>query len=348
MHIDTEQWRPLVHALASKQSRKALARAFPATPGTISDAYAITAEPDGILTTISPRVSAGSLSTSLGLTATGLREPGILPAGTLAYAGINDPGKIVRQLIIGGYSAFEAVQGTTKLLPDGLNIPQIMAHGDDIIQQIDKQIGINLDDQVFSWMHGDASVAILPVGSKDFGTGSPTTTLSLVATLQVTDQATLVADLAAIQSALQAIPGSGLESLRFTQVPTSAGNPLQMLMATPTGIGYTFYHGYLIVATALPADFAGIVQASTGNSLASDPKYRTAFSYFPRVPYGAAMYANLTGVREMAEKLAQASGADMRDYDRQVRPILKSFTSLATVSFAGPNGGSARFIGIGS
>ena len=64
-------------------------------------------------------------------------------------------------------------------------------------------------------------------------------------------------------------------------------------------------------------------------------------------PYGAAMYANLTGLREMIEKIAKASGTDMRDYNKQARPVLMMFKSLSSVSFAGPNGGSAQFIGIG-
>ncbi len=348
VHVDTEQWRPLVKALATNPSARAWRTAFPAQPGTLSDAYSVSAEPDGILTTSSPRVAVGSLSSSLGLTATGLTEPSFLPADTLAYAGLNDPGTLIRDLLIGAYAGAMAAQKNPHLQPGDLNVTQILANGDTIIKKIDQQIGINLDDRVFSWMHGDASIALLPAGSRDFGKSSPTNSLSVVATLRITDQATVQADLAFIKLALQAIPNSGLQGLQFVEVPTSSSNPLEMLAATPTGIGYTFYHGYLIVASALPADFAGIVKASAGGSLAANPTYKKAFVYFPNRPYGAAFYANLTGLRETIEKLARATGADMRDYNRQVRPILLSFKSVSAVSFAGPTGGGAQFIGISS
>jgi hypothetical protein len=347
VHLDTEQWRPLVqHALASDPSTKSLAASLPKTPGTTSAAYSMTAEPDGLLTTSSPRVSVGSLATATGLAATSVTEPDFLPANTLAFFGMHDPGTIIRELVIGAYAGAMAAQKNPHLQFGDLNIPQILANGDQIVKKIDGQIGINLDDQVFSWMHGDASVALLPVGSKDFGTDSPTTTLSVVATLRVTDPATVQADLSAIKAALMLIPDSGVKGLDFVQVPASAGNPLRMLIATPTGIGYTFYNGYLVVATALPADFSSIMKASAGNSLALSPTYKTAFAYFPTRPYGAATYMNLTGLREMIEKIAKASGADMHDYNSQVRPLLLSFKSLSSVSFAGPNGGGAQFIGI--
>jgi hypothetical protein len=169
----------------------------------------------------------------------------------------------------------------------------------------------------------------------------------VVATLRLSNQVTVEADLALIRLALQAIPNSGLQGLNFVEVPTTAGNPLEMLASTPTGIGYTFYNGYLIVASALPADFSGIVKASAGGSLASDPVYKAAFAYMPSRPYGTALYANLTGLRQTIESMARASGADMRDYDSTVRPVLQDFSSFAAVTFAGPSGGCAEFIGIG-
>ena len=67
----------------------------------------------------------------------------------------------------------------------------------------------------------------------------------------------------------------------------------------------------------------------------------------PSRPYGTALYANLTGLRQTIESMARASGADMRDYDSTVRPVLQDFSSFAAVTFAGPSGGCAEFIGIG-
>jgi hypothetical protein len=328
VHIDTEQIRPFVTTFAGRSAAKGLPRA----PGTLSGAFAVTAEPDGILMSASPLVRIGSLATGQGLPATNAGEPSILPANTLVYAALNDPGTLIRRLV---ETLVPRLQGTSS------------GHIMDPIQALKLATGLNIDNDVLSWMHGDASLALLPVGSKDFGAGSPTTSLSLVATLRVPNQALVEAKLLKINAALQAIPNSGAAALKFVEVPTASGNPLNMLALTPSGVGFTFYHGYLIVGTALPADYAAMQQASAGKRLAASPLYTAALGHFGAHRFGMVFYVNVTKLRQTSERIAAAMGTDLRPYRRGAQPLLSAFTSVSAVAYAGPNAGGAVFLGIG-
>jgi Protein of unknown function (DUF3352) len=344
LHVDTEQLRPLLKLARGVPS----AVVFPKTAGTFSEAFSLSAETDGLLATASPAVRVGSLATGAGLPATSISEPSILPADTLLYAGLHDPGALIRRFLVTAYSlasrSCSSEAASLQKLGAGAAVCDVAQPGD-VITKIDKAIGLNLDDDVFSWMHGDASIAVLPVGSRAYGADSPTTIVSLVATLQVPDQATVQAKLDKIQAALNAIPG--IEKLRFTEVPSAAGNPLHMLAQTPTGEGYTYYRGYLIAATALPADMASMAQAAPGQNLASSPLLSAAQAHFGAHSYSTVFYANLTMLRQTIERIAKASGVNLTSYNREARPVLSTLKSLSTVTYAGPDGGGAVFIGIG-
>jgi hypothetical protein len=338
-HFDTEQWRPL---LPTTGTNAAAGASFPKSPGTASVSVSLSAEADGILGTTSPLLLTGSLVGRRSLPATALSEPALLPANTLAFLGFSDPGSLIRAGLAGA-QIFSHLGRDARLTPDAFG----PAQQDAAIAQINAQIGVNLDDQVFSWMHGDASVSLLPNGSSDQGSTSPAARMSLVLTLRVADQSAIEARLAAIESALRAIPNSGFQGLSFVDTPTSAGNVLHMLALAPTGSGYTFYHGYLIVASALPADFAAMQAIGGGGSLAADPLYAAALAHFGSHAYGSFMHANLTLIRQAMEAMAQAGGADLSSYRQQVQPVLASIKSLSAVRYAGPDAGSAVFLAIG-
>jgi|GEM_PF-1177476 len=351
IHVDTEQLRPLLQAAGTAGTAMGLPQ-LPKAPGAMSQAYSVSAEPGGLLFSASPFVAIGSLMPATSPGATALGEPAFMPANVLAFAALHDPGTLIRQVFITAYALLGSSCITAQLtnVQAGTTVSSTTTcpapKTGNAIAQLDKALGFNLDDDLFSWMHGDASLALLPIGSQDFGAKSPTTSLSLVATVRVADQSLVQAKLDKIVAALKAIPHSGLPPFTFVLVPTSAGNPLHLLSLTPTGAGYTFWHGYLIVASALPADFAAMQQAGTGKNLASSPLYTMAQAHFGAHAYNAVLYVNLTSLRLAIEKVAAASGTDMRAYNREARPVLSVFKSLSAVSYAGSTGGGAMFVGI--
>jgi hypothetical protein len=312
--------------------------------GSFAEATSLTAEPDGILYSASPQLRSGAVAAGLSLSPTQLAEAGFLPDDTLVYAAVHDPAGLIRQGIEGIAAALRAssmcitANGVTK------------CHGvrqQDPIQQFNRATGLNFDNDVLSWMHGDASLALLPVGSAAFGAKSPLTRLSLVATLQVSDQGFVESRIAKINAALQKLGGpSASLALRFVDVTGAGGQPLHILAATPNGIGYTFYHGYLMLGTALPADVAALERGSAGHSLWMSPLYQAAFSHLANRPHGAVLFVNIAHLRPTLEQIARAMGTDMKSYN-QLRPLLTAFKSLAAVTYAGQDAGGAVFLGIG-
>lgn len=313
-------------------------------PGHYAAATSMTAESDGILYSVSPQIRTGALAAGVGLTPTQLAETSFLPDDTLVYTAINDPGSLIMRALTAATAALRASQrcisanGVTQCNP---------VQQPDPAQQFERATGLNLDNDILSWMHGDASLALLPVGSAAFGADTPLTRLSLVATIKVENQGFVEAKIAKINAALQKLAGpQGALALQWVDVQGANGQPLHMLAATPNGIGYTFYHGYLLLGTALPTDVAALERGSAGQNLRMSPLYRAAFSHLGNQPIGTVLFVNIGHLRQTLEEVAAATGTDTTGY-KQARPLVTAFKSLAVVTYAGANAGGALFIGIG-
>jgi Protein of unknown function (DUF3352) len=302
--------------------------------GTLSQAFAITAKPAGLLLTASPGVHTGSLATTLTLSPLQNASAANLPAGTLFYAALNDPGSLLHAIL----TELTALAQQTTFPIKGL----------DELKVLNKLLGIDLDQDVFSWMHGEASIALLPAGTSAFGPSIPASTrLSLVATLKIADPTTVDQKLQQIAAAFQSLSADP-NGLQLVETTGTNGSPERILAATPNGIGYTFYNGYLIVASALPADIAAIVGTGSSSNLSSNPLYQAALTYAGPGPYGAVTFVNLAALRQSFEQIAQDSGADLTRYNQRVRPLLTALKSLTFVANPGANGGGVAFLGIGS
>jgi hypothetical protein len=306
----------------------------PARTGTWSQAFAVTAKPAGLLFTASPSVRTGSLATTIALSPLQNTSAADLPANTLVYAALDDPGTLIQSCL----TALSAMMQQTAFPIKGL----------DEVKVLNKLLGIDLNQDVLSWMHGEASVALLPVGSTAFGPAFPASTrLSLVVRLKVTDPTTVDQKLQQIASAFQSL-SSDPNGLQLVETTGTNGSPERILAATPNGIGYTFYNGYLVVASALPADVAAIAGTASSGSLSSSPLYQAALTNVGPGPYGAVTFLNLTGLRQTFEQIAQDRGANLTRYNQRIKPVLSAFKSFTFAANPGANGGGAAFLAIGS
>jgi Protein of unknown function (DUF3352) len=330
IHVDLGALAQLSAAVHRGQA----ARGSAVRTGTLSQAFALTAKPDGLLVTASPRVSTGSLATMLALSPLQNASAANLPAGTLFYAALDDPGSLLHAIM----SEATAMAQQTAFPIKGL----------DEVKVLNKLLGLDLDQDIFSWMHGEASIALLPVGSNAFGPSFPASTrLSLVATLKVADPTTVDQKLQQIVAAFQSLSVDP-NGLQLGETTGTNGSPERILAATPNGIGYTFNNGYLIAASALPADVAAIAGAGSSSNLSTNPLYQAALTYAGPGPYGAVAFLNLTALRQSFEQIAQDRGANLTRYNQKVKPLLSAFKSLTVVANPGANGGGIAFLGIGN
>jgi len=323
VHRDLQAEHQLALALGSARA----AHTIPMS-GTYSQAFAVSAQPTGILVTASPTVTTGALTQTVTLSPLADVTAGALPAGTLLYAAINDPGSMIQTIL----TQIAALAGTANTR--GLAL--------DPLQVVNRLLGMDLNQDVFSWMHGEASMAILPAGAADAKTAAARR-LSMVVTLKVDDPALVQQKLQQIVGALQSLSDNP-SRLQFVPTTGPGGVVEQVLAATPNGMGYAFVNGYLVVASALPADVASLQGVGPGTSLATDPQFRDAVQEAGSTPAGAVVYANLTALRLAFEQIAQDEGTNLTKYNANVRPWLTTFTSLSMVARAGSGGGGAFFL----
>ncbi len=329
LHYDLAAASQLAEALRGGRS----IRSVSGRTGTLSQAFAITAKPDGLLFTASPSIRTGSLVKNVSLSPLQNSSAANLPDGALFYAAINDPGDLLKSIL---------TQVTTHGQQSSFPIKPL-----DPIKVLDKTLGIDLQQDVFSWMHGEASIALLPVGNDAFGGSLPAASrLSLVATLKITDQGTVDQKLQQLDAAIQAL-SSDPSGLQLVETTGANGSPERILAATPKGIGYTFNNGYLIAATALPADITALQGVSSGSNLSTNALFKAALSYAGPAPYGAVAFIDLSALRQSLEQIAQDKGLDLTRYNHEVRPLLTAFKSLTMVANPGANGGGVLFLGIG-
>jgi len=299
-----------------------------AAPGSFSVAAALSAQTDGILFTTSPQYSSGSLATMTTFRSTSNAAAALFPADALGFSSLGDLGSLASGIVL-------ALQKSSAL-------SSVDCAAADPFKAFTKATGLDLNADVLSWMHGEMSVALLPVGSptayKD--KGDPLATTSLVIALKVQDQALAQAKLTKIIAALN-LHSKKADQVKVIVVPGPGGVPLHVASKSPSGLGYAFYKGYLLVSTALPADLGAMQKGGAG----AVPELNAALLHFGGGPYSGTFYLNLTNIRLLAEKVATASGTDMKSYNSTAKPLLVPFKSLSAVIYAN-TGATAMFIGI--
>ncbi|MGH2347260.1 MAG: DUF3352 domain-containing protein, partial [Chloroflexota bacterium] len=202
-----------VHADLQAEQRLALAlrpqQATNTTPlsGTYSQSFAVSAEPTGVLVTASPTVTTGAFTRTVSLSPLADSTAGALPAGTLLYTAINDPGSLIQA----GLTQVAAL--TQQSTTHGLAL--------DPLKVINRLLGIDLNQDVVSWMHGEASMAILPTGSVS-GKTAAARRLSMVVTLKVDSPTQVQQKLQQIVGTLQSL-STDPSRLQFVQTSGTGG-----------------------------------------------------------------------------------------------------------------------------
>ncbi|MGH2344171.1 MAG: DUF3352 domain-containing protein, partial [Chloroflexota bacterium] len=297
-------------------------------PGTFSVGFSMSAQPDGVLLSTSPVYTTGSLATSTAFKATSNGAVELFPSTTLGFASLGDPGAIIAQAV--------------KTLSQSGSLSSLNCGASDPLKAFTKATGLDLNKDVLSWMQGDLSVAVLPVGSaaayKD--KGDPLAYTSVVVALKVKNQALAESKLTKIVAAGNA-KSKKAERVKVIVVKGPGGVPMHVAANSPTGLGYAFYKGYLLLASSLPADL-GVVQKGGGVSV----PLNAALKHFGSGPFSGSLYLDLTSLRALIEKAAGATGTDMKTYNSSVKPLLEPFKTFSAVAFANGSG-TAEFIGIG-
>jgi len=300
-----------------------------AAPGSFSVAAALSAEPDGILFTTSPVYSSGSLATMTSFKGTSNAAASLFPGSTIGFASLGDLGTLASEVVLA--------------LSKSAALSSVDCAASDPFKAFTTATGLDLNNDVLSWMHGELSVALLPVGSpatyKD--KGDPLAATSVVIALKIQSQSLAQAKLTKIIAALN-LHGAKADRVKVIVVPGPGGVSLHVASRAPGGLGYAFYKGYLLVSSSLGADLGVMQKGGAG----ATPALNAALSHFGSGPYSGTFYLNLTNLRLLVEKFATASGTDMKSYNSTAKPLLEPFKSLSAVIYAN-NGATAEFIGIG-
>jgi hypothetical protein len=299
-----------------------------AAPGSFSVAAALSAQTDGILFTTSPQYSSGSLATMTSFKGTSNAAAALFPANAIGFASLGDLGSLASEIVL-------ALQKSSAL-------SSVNCAASDPFKAFTKATGLDLNADVLSWMHGELSVALLPIGSptayKD--KGDPLASTSVVIALKVQNQGLAQAKLTRIIAALNSHSAKA-DKVKVIVVPGPGGVSLHVASKSPTGLGYAFYKGYLLVSSALPADLGAMQKGGAG----AVPALNAALLHFGGGPYSGTFYLNLTNLRLLVERVATASGTDMKSYNSTAKPLLVPFKSLSAVIYA-KTGATGMFIGI--
>ncbi len=179
-------------SVASATGLGAGCKAVPSTPGTFSAGFSMSAAPDGLLFDTSPIIATGSLATSTKMQATAGGAVELFPSSTLAFASLGNPGALIAQVV-------KAASSSGSLSALGCSASNPLA-------AFTKATGLDLNADVLSWMQGDLSIAVLPVGSAAAYTdkGDPLAESSVVIALKVSNQSLAESKMTKIVNALNA------------------------------------------------------------------------------------------------------------------------------------------------
>jgi len=203
-----------------------------------------------------------------------------------------------------------------------------LAANPDFEQQIadmEKQTGINLDTDVFSWMTGEFAVVVTKAASPDPST-PPVGGYALIGG----DDAKTVEDKTA--NLLEAYSKSqGGAPLPF-QKQTIGSHEMNTIPDPNTGkmlAGYGFWDNYLVAGYQEDALTAGFDAAS--NPVANSAHFKAVSSHLPAKNYGY-FYMDIDAVRTLIE--TPSLGLSNESYANEVKPFIEPLRALGSASDA--------------
>ena len=235
-----------------------------------------------------------------------LKSAGIVPEGTLLYASWQDVNAYWQQV--------------RSIISDNWEATPEAPTFDDALNMLATELGVDIDNDVFGWMTGEFSFALLPV---DFGEGMQPQTLDVLIMFEVDEPSAVEAHLNTIIGALNTIIESEAEGepdLLETS-PTTVGG-VDATLVSNDGIaadgaspGWLFLDvdgtDYLVIGSTTAA-LEAAVAASQGSvpSLDEAEQFEGVLGLLPEDSLGI-VYLNLTDALEAA--VASAPTAEMTE-----------------------------------
>lgn len=196
------------------------------------------------------------------------------------------------------------------------------------LRQIETQLGINLEQDILSWLDGEFAFALVPaapISSNAPGVGG-------LVFVEAKDQTLIQDKLSRVQSSL------ARNGLVFAP-QTIGGVPMQVM--SPGGsagpsFGFGFIDKFLVLGG--PRDALASAVDAPKNSLVNSPLLKEVRANLPQVNTGIA-YVNLDGLLDVLEPLVlSTAGAQAQEYQSTGRPLLRPVKAIGMASEAGtPN-----------
>jgi hypothetical protein len=208
--------------------------------------------------------------------------------------------------------------------------------GEEMLQELNMQLGIDLEQDFLSWFHGPASLVFLP-GEEVAGMDATLPATAYFA-LGVEDVATAEAGMGEIASALEAEAGgmATFESATVDGVEWQAiANPADP--ASPIG-GYAFIDGEFILAVGNNA--MTIAAGEVSMPISEDNRFQTVSSYLPS-PNSGIWYFD---VQEMID-VAEAAGVSPTTPEEE--EMIQNVRPIRAVGIAGTPGVNDAGVGRG-
>jgi len=253
-------------------------------------------------------------------------DPKLLPAS--AQAALNRPGSPntvlakIPDSALGFYSGSD-LRSIWQQVREGL------AANPDFEQQIadmEKQTGINLDQDVFGWMTGEFAVVVTKAESPDPST-PPVGGYALIGG----DDAKTVEDKTA--NLLEAYSKSQGGAPMPFQKQTIGGHEMNTIPDPNTGkmlAAYGFWDNYLVAGYQEDALTAGF--AAADNPVANSAHFKAVSSRLPSKNNGY-FYLDIDAVRTLAE--TPSLGLSNESYANEVKPFIEPLRALGSASDAG-------------
>jgi hypothetical protein len=225
----------------------------------------------------------------------------LMPASTMIGAGAQD---------LKGY--WELVNDIIK------QDPQTSKSFEQGLRDIKTQTGIDVNEDIFSWMTGEYGISIMPA-KRIPAAGPDAPAAGFVLLIEAKDQALAKSKLDKIAQAF------AKQRMTFSTKKVS-GVDMQIIKELESeGItaGYGFVDNYVVIASA--DDVFGSVVDGKKSPLSGDPEYQKVVKQLPQ-PYTGVAFVSIPRIVELAKPLMSKSQLDT--FQKETEPLLKLFKSI--------------------
>ena len=188
----------------------------------------------------------------------------------------------------------------------------------DGLREIERETGLNLEQDILAWLKGEAAVVLLPENAGLFG--EKDVPLGFLAVIGVSDPKMAESKLQKLESRLS-------EEGAIINTDTIGGQKVSYILepyGRETLAGYGIRDNYLLIGTS-----RGIIQQTMGkvsDPLASSPTYKQALKELPE-PEDCCLFVDVDKGLELLNRTL--SPYEREEFDREVYPYLKPIKAFS-------------------